>query len=353
MQQSVSNNNIVSLLSSDLAFAIWRNPLSTNVNVVCCNNSQVLRTTDFNQIDQNSGFVFAPFEVTSSTPICIFPQQSTCQPIGDFIKLDQGNNCNCATQTEYIATLKHLIGKLNNSVPKVVLSRCQWIENIDIVKTLVNFSELLNCSHNLFVYCVRIPNIGCWIGATPETLLTISNGQAETCALAGTMPFTNGKANWSEKEINEQKIVSDFICNTLLDNNIEFSQSPTCTTVAGKLAHLKTTFNFNAQQINGQLGKLLQQLHPTPAVCGLPTDAARNIIAEMETYNRSYYAGFVGLASNNSTQLYVNIRCMQLFANGALLYAGGGITAQSDPTNEWIETEMKMESIAHIISKKA
>lgn len=353
MHQSVCNETIVGLLSSNLAFAVWRNPLSSNVNVVCCNNSQVLRTTDFNQIDQNAGFVFAPFEVTSNTPICIFPEQSTCQPIGNFINLEQGDNSNCATKTEYLATLESLIGKLNNLMPKVVLSRCQWIDNVDVEETLLNFSKLLNNNHNLLVYCVRIPDIGFWIGATPETLLTVSNGQAETCALAGTMPFDNGIVNWTEKEINEQKIVSDFICNTLLDNNIEFSQSPTSTTPAGKLAHLKTTFNFNAQQINGQLGKLLQQLHPTPAVCGLPTEAARSIIAEIETHSRSYYAGFVGLASKTSTQLYVNIRCMQLFSNGALLYAGGGITAQSNPINEWVETEMKMESIAQIISKKA
>ena len=83
-------------------------------------------------------------------------------------------------------------------------------------------------------------------------------------------------------------------------------------------------------------------LHPTPAVCGLPKEEAKQFILDNELYNRDFYTGFLGeLNLKGQTNLYVNLRCMQLKDNRISIYVGGGITADSNAENEWEETVIK------------
>ena len=90
---------------------------------------------------------------------------------------------------------------------------------------------------------------------------------------------------------------------------------------------------------------LLNQLNPTPAVAGLPKAIAIKEIAKLENFNRSYYTGFLGIASSSILELFVNLRCMELNPKTATLYAGAGITKDSIPELEWAETRKKMMSI--------
>ncbi|MGV3639265.1 MAG: chorismate-binding protein, partial [Adhaeribacter sp.] len=70
-------------------------------------------------------------------------------------------------------------------------------------------------------------------------------------------------------------------------------------------------------------------------------------------YDRAYYSGFLGpVQVDGESHIYVNLRCMQLFEQAALLYAGAGITAESEPEKEWLETDMKMDTMYRIIRKK-
>ena len=81
---------------------------------------------------------------------------------------------------------------------------------------------------------------------------------------------------------------------------------------AGQLVHLKTDFYFLLKNTDN-IGNLLQELHPTPAVCGLPKEDAFRFILENEGYDRSYYSGFIGwLDTEGHTDLYVNLRCMEI-----------------------------------------
>jgi len=112
-------------------------------------------------------------------------------------------------------------------------------------------------------------------------------------------------------------------------------------------------------------------LHPTPAVCGLPKESAKQFILEHEDYNREFYTGFLGelncettiaprsgrrnienrayAVSRTSTQLYVNLRCMQLKNQQAIIYVGGGITEGSNAESEWEETVSKSLVIKSIL----
>lgn len=97
--------------------------------------------------------------------------------------------------------------------------------------------------------------------------------------------------------------------------------------------------------------KLINALHPTPAVCGLPKAVAEAFILQNENYDRSYYSGYLGeLNLNERTSLFVNLRCVELENNLASIYVGGGITADSIPENEWEETVSKAEVMKKVLS---
>ena len=98
------------------------------------------------------------------------------------------------------------------------------------------------------------------------------------------------------------------------------------------------------------IGNLLQELHPTPAVCGLPKEDAFRFILENEGYDRSYYSGFIGwLDTEGHTDLYVNLRCMEIKPGETTLYAGAGILASSDIESVCTETGDKMNTMKSIL----
>ena len=98
--------------------------------------------------------------------------------------------------------------------------------------------------------------------------------------------------------------------------------------------------------------KFLDQLHPTPAVAGLPKGEALDFIVDREPLDRSFYGGYFGLKCNEKSRYYVNLRCMQLFNKSYALYAGGGITKDSEPAAEWQETEAKMDTMKNVIQQQ-
>lgn len=97
------------------------------------------------------------------------------------------------------------------------------------------------------------------------------------------------------------------------------------------------------------LYNLLKDLHPTPAVGGMPKDLAKNFILDNEGYDRSFYAGFAGYENENESEFFVNLRCAKIYSNKINLYVGGGIMPDSIPENEWKETELKSRTIGDLI----
>jgi isochorismate synthase len=185
------------------------------------------------------------------------------------------------------------------------------------------------------------------MGATPESLLTIDNKTVFTMSLAGTkLP----EVAWTEKEFEEQQLVTDTILTVLKQNNCLDIQSEGPTTInAGKIQHLQTIIHAQLAE-KADWTNLVNHLHPTPAVCGIPTQAAKNAIQQIESHKRQFYTGFLGMITPQNKTLYVNLRCMQYFKNEALLYIGGGITAGSTEEAEWAETERKSQTLAEAIN---
>lgn len=112
------------------------------------------------------------------------------------------------------------------------------------------------------------------------------------------------------------------------------------------MLHLSSIFTGQLRQGAADALNLALDLHPTPAVCGTPTDLAKNFIIENENYDRHYYTGLVGwMDSKGNGEWVVTIRCGLLFDNRMTLYAGAGIVKGSDADAEWHETESKLQTI--------
>lgn len=211
------------------------------------------------------------------------------------------------------------------------------------------FNELTKNYPNSFVYLVSSELFGTWIGATPEILLTIENEHAKTISLAGTKK-SDDTTDWNAKEKEEQLIVTDYIEQTLRQTvNDQLDKIGPYEYIAGPIKHLRTDFSFNLS--NSSAFKLIQELHPTPAVSGLPIENAIELIHRTEKHDRSLYSGVIGLINSASTNLYVNLRCCQISVGSAYLYLGGGYTKDSIPMLEWEETENKSKTLLNIFQK--
>ena len=177
-----------------------------------------------------------------------------------------------------------------------------------------------------------------------------------TVSLAGTREYNPENLNlhnWCKKERVEQELVTRFIENSLEKLNLKFtSKVGPYTKKAGNLIHLRTDFTLDFLEVNGKLGELVNELHPTSAVCGLPKREAFQFLKENEKHNRGYYSGFLGPVNlDEKLQLFVNLRCMRIMNERLILYVGAGITIDSDAEQEWDETEIKADTLLSIIHK--
>lgn len=241
---------------------------------------------------------------------------------------------------------------------KIVPSRSKTINLPTSFDGIEAFQKLCVAYPSAMVSFVSIPNTGSWLGATPELLVCVENKTTfKTVALAGTKLFHEGtnlkNVAWTQKEIEEQALVSRYIINNFKKIRLrEFEEHGPKTVVAGNLMHLKTEFSVDMVATNfPQLGSvMLNLLHPTSAVCGMPLEPSLEFLMQNENYDREFYSGYLGPVNvNNDINIFVNLRCMQLFEDKAIVYAGAGVTVDSVPEHEWEETEMKLNTLLNVI----
>ncbi|WP_200976187.1 chorismate-binding protein [Echinicola sp. 20G] len=269
-----------------------------------------------------------------------------------------GESCNPTTKEDFIEIVHKGIQSISEGeIAKVVparMKKLQLKEGFDLTKT---FLELCKNYPNAFVNFFHIPSVGTWLGATPEVLIKTEGQYFYTMALAGTQkasgdnPIKN--AAWTQKEIEEQALVSRYIVNNFKKIRLrEYEENGPKTVLAGNLLHLRSDFRVDMEATNfPQLGSvMLKLLHPTSAVCGSPKEKAMDFIIENEKFDRSFFSGFIGPVNiENQTAIYVNLRTTQFINNEVILYAGAGVTEDSIPEKEWEETSMKCDIIGKFI----
>lgn len=246
----------------------------------------------------------------------------------------------------------------NGKFEKVVPTRRKRINFPDGKDLIKFFCDLCDQYSNAMVSLVSTPVSGTWVGATPEILLSINQNKIfRTVALAGTQPYNPDipidKVSWTQKEIEEQALVERYIISCFKKIRLrEFEETGPKTFRAGNLLHLRSDFSVSMNEVRyPNLGTvMLNLMHPTSAVCGMPLEPATDYLLRQEGYNRAFYTGFLGpVQLEQETSLFVNLRCMKWEKNQAWLYAGAGVTSDSIPELEYRESEMKMETLHRLI----
>lgn len=357
------------------SFAMYRLPLSDEYTEVIQTDGEPEELLSCAELSGCSGYVFAPFAPSAHQPILlIHPNEQHTAKVNT---LPLGNENDTVKQVEiyqnresYTVDFANFHAQLENGFfRKIVLARQSVVEVSHEIASKILFARACKLYPRMFIALVYTPQSGFWLTATPEILVEGNNKQWHTMALAGTMKLSNSQLTfdnppshtpiisehnicWSDKNLREQRYVATYITECLEHFTSTFQEEGPYTTRAGELVHLRSDFTFTLSD-DSHLGDLLEMLHPTPAVCGLPKDKTCRFILENEANPRRYYSGFIGpLNIVGDTHLFVTLRCMQIDSCRFTLYAGGGLLAESEESKEWEETEAKMETMKETIFYK-
>lgn len=360
------------LTRSRLGFALYRLPWTDECHLVLQTSGDVEQLTGIRDLNGKKGFVMAPFSQSDTHPLVLIRPDVTAYDWTEISEALSSLECADAILTcrnapaslspfvdeeaerqRYAEAFDRFIAPLRGrQFQKLVLSRSATRHIGDDFSPLNAFIRACNSYPRMMIYLCHTPASGTWIGSTPEILLSGHGKEWHTVALAGTMPMQEETmpTAWNRKNQEEQAYVADYVRRIAKKFGNKMTEKGPYTARAGQLVHLKTDFYFLLKSTD-KLGNLLEELHPTPAVCGLPKEEAFRFIAAHEGYDRSYYSGFTGwLDPEGHTDLYVNLRCMEIASSEATLYAGGGILASSEAESEWEETGEKMKTMRSILT---
>lgn len=341
-------------------FVCYRLPEASRYTMMAQTAGEPMEVGSVAGLGAQPGFVVAPFVATAPHPILLLrPDVVEGHEVGAAEAIDDGDHGMGESPREkaaYAADFDCFHREVcSGRVAKLVLSRRTVIDGAAAAGPMELFHRACRRYPHQFIALVSLRRAGTWLMATPEVLLDGHGGQWHTMALAGTMRRPCAQPDltavvWSDKNMTEQRYVSQYIKGVLGRLADGITARGPYTTMAAHLLHLRTDFTFRLKE--GQsVGALLDALHPTPAVCGMPKDAARRFILDSETVDRKYYSGFCGpLGWQGETHLYVSLRCMELTDGMPRLYAGGGIMPDSRMESEWQETQSKLQTMRRLLT---
>ena len=331
------------LLSADQAFVFYRLPNEKTVH--CHHQEDALLTSTANL--NIRGFLMSRFD--SPLPAVYISNKNQLRFDYDppnFIRKDVEASIDLENKESFINTVNETKKAITSGyLKKLVVAR--KITKKGEVDALKLFTHLLGLYPQAMVYFWHHPRGETWLGASPEQLFSLQSGRLTTMALAGTLPYNpKDQYYWGNKEKKEQALVRDTLQADL--KALFPSQAIHCSDVftrrAGNLVHLCNELSVKAQNIDTKA--LLNKLHPTPAVGGIPIEEGKRFIAKHENLDRAFYTGFMGpVIGENQMDLFVNLRCAQLIPEGLVLYVGAGIILDSDPEKEWEETQNKAKTL--------
>ncbi len=312
-------------------------------------NVDMFAMAPFSLSQQKITCLISDFVIAEDVDVSIFEQIKKIKPAIEQVQ----KPAFCTSHADYKTQFKKMYAEIvSRRISKAILSRIKHLSGVTTEFAGSFFYKLCEEYPKAYTFMVYTPQSGLWTGASPELLFKAVQGVATAVSLAGTRKSTGEDNTWGNKERDEHQMVSDFVTSVLTKYNIRNAvvKGPV-TVVAGKMLHLKTQYGFGTEQIANRLGSFIKDLHPTPAVCGLPKEESMQVIEEVEQHKRTFYAGFLGRIRPNDIRLFVNIRSMKFVQDGADLYLGGGITSGSEAEKEWHETELKAQTLCSVIKQ--
>jgi len=234
---------------------------------------------------------------------------------------------------------------------KVVLARAVKLESAQPFDCVAALRRLAAGYPTCAVFAVAHGD-QCFLGATPERLLRVRDGEVSTACLAGS--YARGATDDADqalaaalladpKERREHALVLNAMVETLglWCSRLDVPETPSILKLSN-VQHLCTPISGRLAPDSGVL-QIAEQLHPTPSVGGQPRDLALRFIREREGLDRGWYAGAVGWVDHRGEgEFAVAIRAALLRGAEATLFAGCGIVADSDPDREFAESCIKL-----------
>lgn len=241
------------------------------------------------------------------------------------------------------------------SFEKIVLTRAFDWRRPEVFNAYATLHRLRRANQPCHTFLVDETD-GALVGATPETLLSLFDGEVRSEAVAGTTRRGDSASEdaslaeallASDKDQREHSAVTASILRRLKMVGVLAATSRHAELLRlGNVMHLRTPI-VGTMPADRRFLEVAGELHPTPAVGGKPRDLALPFIPGFEPHNRGLYTGAVGWvgADGRTGKLFVALRCARLKGNSARAFAGAGIVAGSDPASECAETEMKLRTI--------
>ncbi|NHN58631.1 MULTISPECIES: isochorismate synthase MenF [Halorussus] len=237
---------------------------------------------------------------------------------------------------------------------KVTLAQSLRVELAGDVSVPDALARLGESYPDCFRFCFEPTTEGAFFGATPERLATLRGRTVEADGLAGSIgrgatPEEDAELEASiensEKMAHEHQLVVDTIRDQLAPLAGEVRVADRRVRKLATIQHLWTPIEADLTESDHVLS-IVEALHPTPAVGGLPPETALRTIRETETFDRGWYAAPVGwFDADGDGTFAVGLRCAVTGESSATLYAGNGIVADSDPDEEYEEVQLKYRPI--------
>lgn len=346
----------------------------------------------FDQDDEQSGgwesfgkyrFTVPEFELrtednkaTFAYNIEITDKQNIFSVIEDFKKaVDSINfdNCNSSSIDKYIITnqtdipnekqwnenVTQVLNDLgNHRIQKVVLARKSKLQTSTPASPVEILKRLKGNNTNTYDFCFQMDNESAFVGCTPECLFKTQNKNIYSEALAGTR--LKGTDVAEQKKYHKQLLESkkEQLEHDYVFQDVNESLNKVCSEVemAGErevvslsyLQHFRTGFKGQLKDAV-TISDIIKALHPTAAVNGYPSAAAKNEICKYEQFSRGWFAGPIGWVGKDSAHFAVAIRSAFIQGKEISLFAGAGIVESSEPACEWQETENKIKQFLDVI----
>lgn len=243
---------------------------------------------------------------------------------------------------------------------KIVLSKQVDLTFDSTIHKEQLLSALLQQNQSGYHFSFPLADKAVLMGVSPELLLRKQGQQLMTNPLAGSIPrhicpdeehkrklalFSSTKERFEHAVVIEgmQQILAPFCSHLTVPNEPSLLSTAT-------MWHLSTELMGTLQENDSHILSIANQLHPTPALCGKPTALAYSHIAAIEGHSRGFFSGIIGWCDKEGNgEWVVVIRCAQIQENLARLFAGAGIVSASEPTLEWQETEVKLNTMLNAL----
>lgn len=270
-------------------------------------------------------------------------------------------------QADYVAGVEKLVQLMHTTaLKKAVLARAIDLRTEQKIAVVELFYQLLKSNPEGYTFAfAQDPKVNGWfMGASPELLVAKQNQYVFSNPVAGTLARCADVAEDQEqaqrllasaKDQHEHAVVIEMIADQLspLCATLSIPKSPSLIKTS-TVWHLATAIQGTLKDPDMHVIELASILHPTPAVCGQPAPLARQLISELEPFQRNLFAGSMGWSDAAGNGAWaVNVRCGRIFEHSARLYAGAGIVEASQPTSELNETIAKFKTMLNALGLDA